>query len=373
MRGISNISAKERLCWLQLIRSENVGPISFFQLLHRFKSAEEALLQIPDLAKKGGAKRPIRIFSQSAAKSELAQLEEFGGRLIAMPDPDYPALLREIHDPPPVISVLGHSQLLNRICLGVVGSRNASANAIRLTRSFAEKVGARDITIVSGLARGIDTAAHVASLNSGTVGVVGGGIDVIYPKENAELFREIAARGCIIAEQPFGTQPQARHFPRRNRIISGLSHGVLVMEATPKSGSLITARMAAEQGREVFAIPGSPLDPRARGTNNLIREGAMLVESPSEIIDTLLNQHHFSVKEPDQQQLNLHPTEDHCEAELDQFRPKLLSLLSPTPVEIDEIIRLLDIAPSVAMTILLELELAGRVERHFGNRVSLVS
>ena len=373
MRGKFQINAKERLCWLQLIRSENVGPITFFQLLQRFNTAEEALRKVPELAQKGGAKRPIRIFNQSAAKTELQQLEDIGGLLLALPDPEYPALLREIHDPPPVISLLGHPQLLNRTCLGIVGSRNASANAIRLTRTFAEAIGSRDITITSGLARGIDTAAHVASLSSGTVGVVGGGIDVVYPRENTELHREIAARGCIIAEQPFGTQPQARHFPRRNRIISGMSHGVLVMEATPKSGSLITARMAAEQGREVFAIPGSPLDPRARGTNNLIREGAMLVESPSEIIDTLLNTYQRSMKEPGQLPLSFSSTEEPAETELEQYRPKLLSLLSPTPVEIDEIIRLLDIAPSLVMTILLELELAGRVERHFGNRVSLVS
>ncbi|MBE7636879.1 DNA-protecting protein DprA [Sneathiella sp. P13V-1] len=373
MRGQQNISNEERLSWLQLIRSENVGPVTFYHLLQKFGSAQKALQKVPELAKRGGAKRPIQIFSRSSALHELERLEEIGGRLVASCDPEYPPLLREIHDPPPVISILGHPSLLQRRSLGIVGSRNASAAAIRLTRQFAEEIGKKGISITSGLARGIDAAAHIASLETGTVGVVGGGVDVIYPQENKDLHHEIAARGCIIAEQPLGTQPQARHFPRRNRIISGISLGILVMEATPKSGSLITARMAAEHGREVFAIPGSPLDPRARGTNNLIRQGAMLVETPAELLESLNQLFSQPFREPEQPELNFGIQPDIPEQELESARPHIMSLLSPVAVEIDEIIRLTGIAPALVMTILLELELAGRVERHFGNRVSLVS
>ncbi len=370
MMILKELSSTERLDWLRLIRSENVGPITFFQLLNRFGTAGDALAALPELARKGGRKKPIRIFAKGAALREIEELQAFGGKMIAACEPSYPPALRQIPDPPPVISIKGHQQLLEKDILGIVGSRNASAVALKLTHNFASKLGQNGLVIASGLARGIDRSAHVASLESGTIAVVGGGVDIAYPKENSDLQEEIATRGCLIAEQPLGTQPQARHFPRRNRIISGISLGVVVMEATPKSGSLITARMAAEQGREVFAVPGSPLDPRARGTNNLIRNGATLAESADEILEELSQARIRPLSEPDQPLLpfsGLHSPDDQ---ELEKGRPEILSLLSPTPVNIDELIRLSDLSPATVLTILLELELAGRIERHFGNRVS---
>ena len=371
MNSVTEISFSEKISWLQLIRSENIGPITFFQLLRKFGSASQALAEIPELARKGGAKKPIRIFAKASAQREMDQLMSAGGQLIAACEPQYPPLLREIHDPPPVISVMGHISLLQKECIGVVGSRNASAVAQKLTQRFSADLGAKNIVIVSGLARGIDSAAHTASLQTGTIGVVGGGVDVAYPRENRELQNLIAEQGCIVAEQSFGTKPQARHFPRRNRIISGLSLGILVMEATPKSGSLITARMAAEQGRDVFAVPGSPLDPRAKGTNNLIRNGAALVESAAEILDELRSVRLRPLQEPDQPMLPLrHPMPIDTNL-LNEARPNIVSLLSPVAINIDELVRLSLAPPSVVMTILLELELAGRIERHFGNRVSL--
>src|SRR5690606_32270214 len=311
------------------------------------------------------------VFPASAAEREMAALEKFGGRMIAAIEPDYPKPLRAIADPPPILSVLGHADLLNRDTLAIVGARNASAAAIRLTRQIAGELSRGGLIIASGLARGIDTAAHDAALNGGTIAVVGGGIDYIYPKENEALYAEIAARGCIIAEQPFATVPPARHFPRRNRLISGLALGVLVAEASPRSGSLITARMALEQGREVFAIPGSPLDPRARGTNGLIRSGATLIEDADEIFEALAALRRRPLGEPDRPLLPLFSPELASEAELDAARPEIIDLLGAAPIEIDEIIRQSGQSPALVLTILLELELAGRIERHFGNRVSI--
>jgi DNA processing protein len=366
------LSAEERLAWLRLIRSENVGPITFFQLLGRFGSASKALKALPDLARKGGRKKPIRICPAGEATREMEAVLAFGGQMIAAVEPDYPLSLRMIHDPPPVISMRGHAHLLNRDILAIVGARNASAVALRLTSQIARGISQEKIVVASGLARGIDTAAHQASLESGTIAVVGGGLDYPYPRENKALQEEIYERGCVIAEQPLGTVPQARHFPRRNRIISGLALGSLVVEASPRSGSLITARMALEQGREVFAVPGSPMDPRAKGTNNLIRGGATLIEDASDIIDALQSIRQRPLKEPDQPLLPFMETVQPEEQELDRLRPDILSYLSPTPVEIDELIRLTGAPASTILTILLELELAGRIERHFGNRVSIV-
>jgi len=373
MNGVTEISRTEKLNWLRLIRSENVGPITFFQLLKNYGSAEKAIEMLPGLARNGGAKKPIRIFAKAAAEREMEQLGLLGGHMLVACEPAYPPLLRQIHDPPPVISILGHPDLLQKDCLGIVGSRNASAVALKLTRIFAQTLGKNNLVIVSGLARGIDGAAHEAALSTGTIAVLGGGIDIVYPKENQDLHKRIAEQGCLIAEQSFGTRPQARHFPRRNRIISGLSQAILVMEATPKSGSLITARMAAEQGRDVFAVPGSPMDPRAKGTNNLIRNGAALVESADEILMELRSQHLRPLQEPDHSVLTTSPPPMIDSRLLDDARPRLLSLLSPVPVEIDDLIRQTNIPPAPILTILLELELAGRIERHFGNRVSLIS
>lgn len=366
------LSSEERLDWLRLIRSENVGPITFFQLLARFGSARKSLEALPELARKGGRKKPIRICPLAAAQKEIEDVTRFGARMIAACEPDYPARLRNIADPPPVLTVKGHGHLLNEDTVAIVGARNSSAVAVRITQKIAAELSAKKIIVASGLARGIDTAAHQAALAGGTVAVVGGGIDYPYPRENKELQKQIYDRGCVIAEQPFATVPQARHFPRRNRIISGLSLGVLVVEASPRSGSLITARMALEQGREIFAIPGSPMDPRARGTNNLIRSGAQLTESADDILESLQSIRRQPLKEPDQPLLPFAPPAPQQEQHLDKIRPQLITFLSPTPIEIDELIRLMEQPPALILTILLELELAGRLERHFGNRVSII-
>lgn len=372
MQNSQALTHDERVSWLRLIRSENVGPITFFQLLSRFGTASKSLEALPDLARKGGRKKPIRIFPPRLARKELDSLQDFGADLIAACEPAYPARLRMIADPPPVIAIRGHRHLLERDMLAIVGARNASAVAMRLTEKIARELCEAEIVITSGLARGIDTSAHKAALHAGTVAVVGGGIDYFYPRENTELQNSIFNQGCVVAEQPIGTVPQARHFPRRNRIISGMSLGVLIVEASPKSGSLITARMALEQGRDVFAVPGSPVDPRSRGTNNLIRNGAVLVESASDILEILQMSAHRPLEEPDQPPLPFHQPTFPDEQELANARPQIIDLLSPTPVEIDELIRLTETPPAIVLTILLELELAGRIERHFGNRVSII-
>jgi DNA processing protein len=272
------LSSAERLAWLRLIRSENIGPVNFRRLLARFGTAEAAIAALPDLVRRGGRSRPIKLYPREAAESELSALETLGGRLIAVIEPDYPPALAALEDAPPVISALGDLGLLQRKSVAVVGARNASANGRRLARDLAAGLGTAGFVVTSGMARGIDAAAHVGALETGTVAVVAGGLDVVYPPENEALYGEILARGLLVSEMPPATVPQAGHFPRRNRLISGMSLGVLVVEAARRSGSLITARYALEQGREVLAVPGSPLDPRARGCNDLLRQGAVLVE-----------------------------------------------------------------------------------------------
>ena len=270
------LNPAERLDWLRLIRSENVGPVTFYQLLSRFGSAEAALAALPEIAHRGGRARALTICPRATAERELQQLHAAGSRFVAWGEPDYPAALAALDDAPPLISVKGDTTLFARNALAIVGARNASANGRRFARDIALQLGQQGLLVVSGLARGIDGAAHDGALATGTVAVVAGGIDQVYPEENRALHEQIAERGVIVAEMPVGTEPQARHFPRRNRIISGCALGVLVVEAALRSGSLITARFALEQGRDVFAVPGSPLDPRCRGTNDLIRNGAIL-------------------------------------------------------------------------------------------------
>jgi DNA processing protein len=372
MENRKELSAEEKLCWLRLIRSENVGPITFFQLLNQFGNANTALQALPDLARRGGRKKPIDIYPKSSAELEMESVTTFGGSLIAACEPDYPAGLSMIADPPPIISIRGYKHLLNQDAFGIVGARNASAAAVRMTYNISRELSERKLIIVSGLARGIDTAAHKAALSGGTIAVIGGGIEYPYPRENAGLQDQIYEQGCVIAEQPYGTIPQARHFPRRNRIISGISLGVLIAEASPRSGSLITARLALEQGREIFAFPGSPLDPRAKGTNNLIRNGATLVEGAEDILEVLKYVRLQPLGEPD---VPIRPPGLPIladEQEANMARPQLISLLSPAPIEIDELIRQTDWHPATVLTILLELELAGRIERHVGNRVSII-
>jgi DNA processing protein len=367
------LGESERLDWLRLIRSENIGPVTFFALLRHFGSVAAALEAAPELSRRGGRKRAIRIAPAADAAREAAALAGAGGTLIAACEPAYPAALAAIADPPPVIQVLGEPALLSRRAVAVVGARNASAAGRRMARDLASGLGAAGLVVVSGMARGIDAAAHEATLGTGSVAAVAGGVDVIYPKENTALYGQLAASGAVMSEQPFGTQPTARHFPPRNRLISGLSLGVVVVEAAPRSGSLITARMALEQGREVFAVPGSPLDPRYRGTNGLIREGAVLTESAADVIENLGGALRPPLGETPGGDIAGQPPGTADESALAEARARLLEMLGPVPVTVDELLRECQLSPPAAMTVLLELELAERLERHPGNRVSLIS
>ena len=365
------LTADERLDWLRLIRSENVGPITFFQLLQRYGSAAKALDALPELARRGGRSKPIALFSAMQAEREIAATTGAGARFVAWGEADYPEPLAAIADAPPLIVVTGRDQILNKPAVAVVGARNASANGVRLTRRIAGELGEKGLIVVSGLARGIDAAAHEGSLETGTIAVTAGGIDVVYPAQNEELHRRITDSGAILTEIAFGIQPQARHFPRRNRIISGLALGVLVVEAAPRSGSLITARFALEQGREVFAVPGSPLDPRARGTNNLIRDGAVLTESADDIVAVLEPRLHKPLAEPGEPGFQTPAPAPPDEENIEKNRALIRDLLGPSPAAVDELIRQSHLTPAVVLTILLELELAGLLERHLGNQVSL--
>jgi DNA processing protein len=366
-----SLTEAERLDWLRLIRSENVGPITFHRLLERYGSAARALDALPELAARGGARR-IRIASKEDTGREMEQVAASGVQLIALTEEHYPPLLGQTEDAPPLIAVIGHPHLLVKKALAVVGTRNASANGLGLAERLARDVGAEGYLIVSGMARGIDRAAHEGALDTGTAAVLAGGTDVIYPKENADIYQRIVDRGVALSEMPLGTKPQARHFPRRNRIISGMARGVLVVEATQKSGSLITARYAAEQNREVFAVPGSPLDPRNQGANQLIKEGAHLVQSAADIMEILSGLFQANLGEPqavekiDENNLTLAP------GDVEAARGNLKKLLGPTPIAVDELIRRCQMSLAVVSTVLLELELAGRLERHPGNRVSTI-
>jgi DNA processing protein len=366
-------ASAERFAMLRLIRSENVGPITVRQLLARFGTAEAALAALPDLARRGGRKRPIKIASRDDAERELAALAACGAEPLAITDKTYPRALAAIPDAPPVLAVLGHGHLLERRAVAVVGARNASANGRRLAERLATDLGQSGYLVFSGLARGIDAAAHRGALASGTAAVVAGGVDVVYPEENRALYDDIKESGLVLSEMPPGTEPQARHFPRRNRIISGLSLGVLVVEAAPRSGSLITARLGLEQNREIFAVPGSPLDPRARGCNHLIRQGATLVESAQDVLEVLESMIKTPLEEPDTPEFEPGTPQLPPESELEAGREKVLELLGPSPVMVDEVIRQCQLSPAVVNLVLLELELAGRLERHPGNRVSLIT
>lgn len=358
---------------LALIRSENVGPVTFFQLVSYYGSVRGALNALPELAKRGGGKRPIKACSLSDAEKELKALEKFGAKLVLYGQPDYPHALTAIHDAPPVIAVLGNPSVWqDRTAIGMVGARNASANGCAFARRTAGELGQQNHCVVSGLARGIDTAAHLGSLASGTVAVIAGGIDNIYPPENDNLYKQIAQSGAIIAEAPFGTSPIARHFPARNRIIAGMTAGVVVIEASEKSGSLITAQYALDYHREVFAVPGSPMDPRCKGSNDLIRNGAVLTESIQDITRNLQPVNVPTLREPSGHGFAEAPPALHSEQELDSLRDTLIGKLGAEPVLLDELLIQCDTTPSLLYRILLELELAGRLTRYSGGRVSLL-
>jgi DNA processing protein len=361
-----SLSEEERISWLRLSRSENVGPSTFRTLLKRFRTASEALRVLPDLARKGGLARPPRIYGQDMAERDFARAAEIGARFIASAEPSYPALLRETDTAPPMICVKGDESLLGRSSVAIVGARNASAIARKFTRQLALEIGGEGHMIVSGLARGIDTAAHEAALGTGTIAVIAGGLDVIYPPENAALHAAIGERGVIVSEQVPGTEPKADFFPRRNRIISGMARALIVIEAAVRSGSLITARFAAEQGRDVFAVPGSPLDPRCEGTNRLIRDGATLLLSSRDVTELLSGERlprQMNFLEPEPPPLLPRET-DPAEAR------KLLELLSPTPVDTDDLMRESGLDAATLSALLLELSLAGCITRHPNGAVS---
>jgi DNA processing protein len=351
---------------LRLVRSPGIGPVTYRQLIRRFGSAESALEAVPELARRGG-RAPPRLFSQDDAEREIARVEKLGGRYVALGQGLYPRLLAELDDAPPLLIARGNLNLLDRSAVAIVGARNASAAACRFARGLAHDLGQHDLVVISGLARGIDTAAHDGALGTGTIGIIAGGIDIFYPPENEDRQKALFERGLVLAEMPPGTEPRARHFPYRNRIIAGMSSGTVVVEAAPRSGSLITARLAAEAGREVMAVPGSPLDPRAQGCNQLIRDGATLVQNAVDVVDAIRIPA-SAVRSPTIS-YDLPPEELNGNDALSLVE----ELLGPSAVPVDEIIRLSGASSGAVQMALLELDLAGRLDRHAGNRVSLRS
>jgi len=363
----TQLSDAQRVDWLRLIRSDNVGPRTFRSLIHHFGSARAALQRLPELARRGGADRPGRICSEQDAQAELAASQRIGLRLVASGEAGYPPRLSEIDDAPPLLGIRGAPEVLMRPVIAIVGSRNASGAGLKFAGTLARELSEAGFVIVSGLARGIDSAAHRASIEGGTVAVLAGGHDRIYPPEHEELLAMIlASGGAAISEMPLGHVPRARDFPRRNRLISGAALGVVVIEAALRSGSLITARMAAEQGREVFAVPGSPLDPRAAGTNDLIKQGATLTTAASDVIDAVepIMARPVALREAGDDALASEPEPSD--------RARISALLGPTAILLDDLIRMSGTSPAVVRTVLLELELAGRIERHGGGLISLI-
>jgi len=370
--GADNVrlSDEQKLDWLRLIRSDNVGPRTFRTLLNHFGGARAALAALPDLARRGGADRPGRVCLVEDAEKEMQALRKRGIALVALGEPDYPPRLRMIDDAPPLLAVRGKLENLLSPMVALVGSRNASAAGAKFAGQIARELGEAGFVTTSGLARGIDAAAHRASLATGTVAVLAGGHDHVYPPEHGDLLDSILDNGAALTEMPLSWEPRARDFPRRNRLISGLSLGVVIVEAAKRSGSLITARMALEQGREVFAVPGSPLDPRAEGTNGLIKQGAAVVTNVEDILSVLrpiLGQAaDLPASEPprDAPDADSEPAPDE--------RKRIVALLGPVPVEIDDLVRQSGARLAIVRTVLLELELAGRLDRQAGGRVALL-
>ena len=368
--SVVRLSDAQRLDWLRLIRSENVGPRTFRTLINHFGGARAALEALPGLARRGGAARIGHICTVDEAERELIAARRLGVTLIAQGEADYPARLATIYDAPPLLAVRGRHACLAAPMVAMVGSRNASGAGMKFAELLARQLGEAGLVIVSGLARGIDAAAHRASAASGTVAVLAGGQDRIYPAEHTSLVDQLLPAGAAISEMPMGWEPRARDFPRRNRLIAGLSAGVVVIEAARKSGSLITARMALEQGREVFAVPGSPLDPRAEGSNALIKQGAALVTEADDVLSALRP----IFERPVESSAEESPADDNAYLEpAGDDRSLIVGLLGPTPIGLDDLVRLSGQSATVVRIVLLELELAGRLERHGNALVSLVS
>ncbi len=370
-RSPTQLTDDQRLDWLRLIRSDRIGPATFSALLGHFGSAAAAIEAAPELAKRGG--RAIRICPVDAAQREMDELDRLGARLIAISENDYPPLLVHIDGPPPLIAVRGNAAIFSRPTIAIVGSRNASITGVKIAKSLARDLGGQGYAIASGLARGIDAAAHEASLEGGTIAVLAGGLNRIYPPGNVRLAQAIVDNGgAHLSEMPIGWEPRARDFPRRNRLVSGLSLAAVIVEAAARSGSLITARLAGEQGRLVFAVPGSPLDPRSVGANRLIRDGAHIVTDVNDIITEIAPM-------LGQPAVQISPIEETPSAKgpsapepADSDRERVVAALGPTPVDLDDIVRFTELPPATIHYLLLELDLAGRIARHAGGRVSLV-
>lgn len=374
---IAELGHAERVACLRLIRTENVGPVTFRELVNHCGGAERALAALPDLTRRGGRRQPVKIHPRDKAEAELEAARKIGARPLFTIEPGYPAMLVHAGVPPPLIYVKGRTELFDLPGVGIVGARNASAAGRAMARQLAIGLGAAGMVIVSGLARGIDGAAHEASLATGTVAVLAGGIDHIYPPEHESLHARIAAEGCIVSELPPGFKARGNDFPRRNRIISGLARGVVIVEAAVRSGSLITARRAADQGREVFAVPGHPLDPRAEGTNMLLKQGATLVTSAEDVLETLRPQMESSPRGMAAAASPLLEADPEADAGPPSSLPAeaaqivVLQALGPAPVSIDELTRATGLTIRALRAVLIELALAGRIEHQGAQLVAL--
>lgn len=365
------LSDRQRLNWLRLIRTPNVGPMTFRQLVNRYGSAEGAIAMLPELTLNGGAMRAVRVPSLDEAEAETETAHRFGARFVAVGEADYPPLLRIMSHPPPLLAVKGHAAVFRLPAVAIVGARNASLAGIKMTRTLSAGLGTEGYAVVSGLARGIDTAAHQGSLSTGTIAALAGGLDHPYPPENAGLCDEIADKGgAIVSEMPFGWQPRAQDFPRRNRLVAGMALGLVVVEAAKRSGSLISARLAGEMGRLVLAVPGSPLDPRAEGTNGLLKDGAILVTETADVLVALAPL--AGTPMPPANALEEPPDFSATPPPGENDRARVVEALGPVPVAVDEIIRHTGLHPAQVFMVLLELDLAGRLERHAGGQVSLL-
>ncbi len=385
----SNLSNKQLTDWLRLIRSENIGPATFRKLLNRYGSASAALDALPFLSSRGGKNTALKAPTLSEIEDEIASIEQLGARIITQADDEFPTNLKHIASSPPILTILGAEGLRYNQSVAIVGARNASAAGQRLTKTIAAELGEAGYVIISGLARGIDTSAHSASLSTGTIAVFAGGLDCIYPQENISLAKQIVENGgALITEMPLGLSPRAKDFPRRNRLVSGISKGVVIIEAAKRSGSLITARLALEQNREVFAVPGSPLDPRSAGPNSLIKQGATLVSCADDILESLENalpynnqlfenddnsdfSYGFSMRAEQGNEANQIDESIYSDEPSQNDRENLLNALSLTPISVDEIVEQTKISTTSIQTILLELDIAGRIEWASGQLVSL--
>lgn len=373
------LSDRQRLNWLRLIRTDNIGPVTFRDLILFCGSASSAIEMLPDLNIRGGSARPIRVMSMDDAERELETIERAGARLVGMGEPDYPPQLKNCEAPPPLVTIKGNAAVFSKPPVAIVGSRNASVIGARFTERLANDLGEAGFAVISGLARGIDAAAHRASLKTGTVAVLAGGLDRPYPPENLPLYRAIPEEGgVLISEMPMGAEPRSRDFPRRNRIIAGLSLGLIVVEAAERSGSLISARMAGDMGRTVFAVPGSPLDPRARGTNLLLKQGATLVTEANDVIEMLRPLAGSSAyqtdmpAQPDLLSPAMEDPESYQPIATEEQRDIVIDALGPVPTDIDTLVRHTGLDTGAIQLILLELDLAGRLHRYARNQVALV-